>query len=135
MNAMNHIAINCRNLAAQEAFYTRHLGFRRSRTFNRGKPGEFFLMKLGSVRLELFGIDPAKVADAPAGGEQAVGFKHLAFDVPKLEPVLEGLRADGIKPDNIIDIGHVAPGARIVFFRDPEGNILELMEGYVDEEP
>jgi hypothetical protein len=26
-------------------------------------------------------------------------------------------------------------GFRIVFFRDPEGNILELMEGYQDERP
>jgi hypothetical protein len=27
----------------------------------------------------------------------------------------------------------VVPGLRIVFFRDPEGNIIELMEGYRDE--
>ena len=74
---------------------------------------------------------------APAGqaqgGEQLVGFKHLAFDVPKLELVIAALRADGIEVDPIIDMGHVVPGFRIVFFRDPEGNILELMEGYQDE--
>jgi len=48
--------------------------------------------------------------------------------------MLEALRADGIEPDPIIDVGHVTPGCRIVFFRDPEGNILELMEGYRDED-
>jgi glyoxylase I family protein len=134
MNAINHIAFNCRNLAAQEIFYTKHFGFKRSRTFNRGKPDEFFMLKLGPVRLEMFSTDPAKTA-AMRGGEQPVGFKHLAFDVPKLEPVLEALRADGIEPDPILDVGHIAPGFRIVFFRDPEGNILELMEGYQEEEP
>ena len=47
---------------------------------------------------------------------------------------IAALRADGIEPDPIIDLGDVIPGFRIVFFRDREGNILELMEGYRDEE-
>lgn len=132
--ALNHVALNCRNLAAQEAFYTKHFGFKRSRTFNRGKPKEFFMLKLGSIRLELFPTDPAKTADLK-GGEQPVGFKHLAFDVPKLEPVIEALKADGIEPDPIIELSQMFPGFRIVFFRDPEDNILELMEGYRDEIP
>ena len=132
MNAFNHIALNCWDLAAQEAFYTKLFGFKRSRTFHRGKPNEFFLLKLGPVRLELFSSDREKSA-AMQGGEQPIGFKHLAFDVPKLEPLLEALQAEGIEPDPIIDMGHHAPGFRIVFFRDPEGNIIELMEGYQDE--
>jgi glyoxylase I family protein len=132
MNAFNHLALNCSDLAAQEAFYTKHFGFKRSRTFNRGKPDEFFMLKLGSIRLELFPTNRAKTAGMQ-GGEQPIGFKHFALDVPKLEPVLEALRADGIEPDAIIDVGHHLPGLRIVFFRDPEGNNLELMEGYRDE--
>jgi glyoxylase I family protein len=133
MNAFNHIAFNCRDLAAQETFYTKHFGFKRSRTFNRGKPNEFFMLKLGAMRLELF---QGGHADTPSskGFEQVVGFKHLALDVEKLEPIIERLRADGTEPDSIIDCSHVTPGLRIVFFRDPEGNIIELMEGYCDEE-
>ena len=61
------------------------------------------------------------------GGEQVIGFKHLAFEVPRLEPAIAALRVDGIEPDPIIDLGDVIPGFRIVFFRDREGNILELM--------
>jgi catechol 2,3-dioxygenase-like lactoylglutathione lyase family enzyme len=133
MTAMNHIALNCRNVAAQEAFYIKHFGFKRSRTFHPGTPGEFIMLKLGTVRLELFPTDPAKIADEK-GGEQAIGFKHLAFDVPKLETAVEALKADGIVTDNIIVVEKI-PGLRIVFFRDPEGHILELMEGYYDETP
>jgi glyoxylase I family protein len=133
MTSINHIAFHCRDLAAQEAFYTKHFGFKRSRTFRKGEPGEFFMLKLGSTRLELFPTDPAKTGDAK-GGEQPIGFKHLAFDVPKLEPVIEALKADGIICDEIIELPDIRPGFRIVFFRDPEGHILELMEGYVDEE-
>ncbi|HET9373903.1 MAG TPA: VOC family protein [Chthoniobacterales bacterium] len=94
-SAINHIALNCRNLAAQEAFFSKHFGFRRSRTFKAGKPDEYIMLKLGSVRLELFSADPAQTVNAN-GGEQVIGFKHLAFDVPKLEPAIEALRVDGI---------------------------------------
>ena len=132
-SAINHIALNCRNLAAQEAFFSKHFGFRRSRTFKAGTPDEFIMLKLGSVRLELFPTDSAQSMDTN-GGEQVIGFKHLAFEVPKLEPAIEALRADGFEPDPIIDMGDVIPGFRIVFFRDREGNIIELMEGYRDEE-
>jgi glyoxylase I family protein len=88
--------------------------------------------RLGSVRLELFPTDPANTMNQK-GGEQAIGFRHLAFDVPKLEPAIESLRTDGVNFDPVIDLGQVIPGFRIVFFRDPEGNIIELMEGYRDE--
>ena len=132
LNAINHIALNCWNLAEQEAFYTKHFGFKRSRTFNRGKPNEFFMLKLGSIRLELFSSDREKSAGMQ-GGEQPIGFKHLAFDVPKLEPVIAALQADAIDVDKIVVVESV-PGLRIAFFRDPEGNIIELMEGYRDEE-
>ena len=132
MSAFNHVAFNCRNVAVQEKFYSKHFGFKRSRTFNPGQPNEFILIKLGNVRLELFPTDSLKTANAGAG-EQSLGFKHLAFDVPKLEPVIEALKKDGIQADQIINCPHIAANARIVFFRDLEGNIIELMEGYIDE--
>lgn len=132
MNAFNHIAFNCRDVRRQEEFYRRHFGFRRSRTFNAGKPNEFILIKLGSMRLELHPTESVKTP-TPKAGEQPLGFKHLAFDVPKLEPVLEALRQDGVQADPIISLPYIAPDARVVFFRDLEGNIIELMESYVDE--
>jgi glyoxylase I family protein len=132
MIAFNHISLNCRDVAAQERFYVKHFGFQRSRTFRPGKPNEFVMLKLGSVRLELHPSDSAG-ADQK-GGEQSVGFKHLAFDVPKLEPAIASLRAEGIQPDPIADISKHIPGCRIAYFRDPEGNIIEFVEGYYDEE-
>jgi glyoxylase I family protein len=131
--AINHVALNCRNVAAQESFYSKHFGFKRSRTFNAGKPSEFIMLKLGSFRLEFFPTDSAKTMNQN-GSEQAIGFKHLAFDVPNLDSAIEALRGDGIEPDRVIDFSTVIPGSRLLFFRDPEGNIVELMEGYRDEE-
>jgi hypothetical protein len=49
-----------------------------------------------------------------------------------LEPAIESLRADGIEPDPITDISKHIPGNRVVFFRNPEGNLIEFIEGYRD---
>ena len=133
MAAFNHVSFNCRDAAAQERFYTKHFGFKRSRVFHAGKPNEFIMLKLGTMRLELHPTESLKVSDACAG-EQAIGFKHLAFDVPKLETAIAALQEDGVVCDPIVDCAAlIQPGARIVFFRDLEGNIIELMEGYADE--
>jgi hypothetical protein len=53
---------------AQEAFFAKHFGFQRSRTFNAGKPNEYIMLKLGSVRLEIFRTDLAKT-EHQKGGE------------------------------------------------------------------
>ena len=131
--AIHHVAFRCRDIAAQEAFYTKHFGFKRCRTFQRGQPGEFFLLKLGPVRLELFPSETLPAA-SEKGGEQSVGFRHLAFSVPSIDAFLAKLQPEGIAPDKIIDLGDTLPGLRVAFFRDPEGNIIELMENYRDEE-
>ena len=132
MIAFNHLSLNCRDVAAQERFYAKHFGFPALGTFRPGKPNQFVMLRLGSIRLELYPSDSVN-ADQK-GGEQRVGFKHLAFDVPKLEPALESLLADGIQPDPITDISKHIPGGRVVFFCDPEGNLIEFLEGYRYEE-
>ena len=131
MNAIQHIAFNCRDIKRQEQFFTQHLGFRRARVFNAGTPNEFLMLRLGSTCLELFSAG----ASAASAGEQSVGFKHLAFDVPNLEVAVANLHADGIETDPIIDCAAVLPGLRVCFFTDAEGNRIELMEGYQDQIP
>ncbi len=130
--SIQHIALNCRDRAASEAFYAKHFGFRRARVFNPGTPAEFVMLRLESTCLELFQADLGKIP-TEHGGEQPVGFKHLAFEVPNLEDAIGKLRTDGIEPDPIIDCADVVAGLRICFFRDPDGNILELMEGWQDQ--
>ena len=131
MTAIQHIGFNCRDVKAQEAFYTKHFGFRRARVFSAGTPGEFVMLRLGQTCLELF--------PTPSGGRQRprcdneLGFKHLAFEVPDLDATLARLHADGIATDAVIDCSNLAPGFRICFFKDPDGNSIELMQGYQDD--
>lgn len=128
MPAVHHIAFHCHDIHAQEKFYARHFGFKRVWTFNEGQANEFLMLRSGACCLEFF----PKKAETPAdtrGGEQPIGLRHLAFSVDKLEPAIDALKADGITPDPILDKLPV-PGLRICFFRDPEGNIVELMENW-----
>lgn len=133
MRAINHIALNCRDRERQEAFYTHHFGFRRARVFNEGQPNEFVMLRLGQCRLELFSASVQGQAADGRGGPQAVGFAHLAIDVPDIEAAVEEIRRrDGIEAEAIIDCSQIAPGMKVCFFHDLEGNRIELMENYRD---
>jgi len=131
MTAVQHIAFNCRNLRGQEQFYAKHFGFRRARIFNAGKPDEFIMLRLGSVCLELFTAHNPPAAET--GREQPIGFKHLAFEVPDMEKAVAALQADGIVTGGIIDCSSILRGMRVCFFKDPDGNQVELMQGYQDQ--
>jgi len=130
MNRVQHIGFNCIDPKRQEAFYRRHFGFRRARVFNAGQPGQFVMLRLGPICLELF---PGGDAKAAGGGEQNVGFKHLAFEVPDIEKAAAGLKADGLEVGALIDCAELVPGLRVCFLKDPEGNVLELMQGFQDD--
>jgi glyoxylase I family protein len=126
---LQHLAFNCRDRLAQEEFYRRHFGFQRARVFNAGQPDEFVMLRLGDLRMELFQSD----ADA-GGGEQDVGFKHMCFGVQDVEVKRAELLEAGVDIDEVIDCGDVVAGLKVCFFRDPEGNVVELMEGWGDQE-
>jgi glyoxylase I family protein len=128
VTAVHHIAYNCRDRDAQERFLTRHFGFRRVRVFSAGTPDEFVVLRNETCCIELF---PASAS--AGGGEQAVGYKHLAFEVDDLEAQRAALVAEGLDVDALIDCGAVVPGLRVCFLRDAEGNIIELMERWSDD--
>ena len=128
MTAIHHIAFHCHDIKAQEKFYARHFAFKRVWTFNEGKADEFIMLRCGACCLEFFPRS-ADTATTERGGEQKIGLRHLAFSVDNLEAAIAKLKEDGITPDPILDKLPV-PGLRICLFRDPEGNILELMENW-----
>ena len=121
-----HIAFNCRDKSAMERFYVKYFAFRRARVFNPGEPGEFVMLRLGGTCMEFF---QAKAGPADRAGEQKVGYKHAAIAVEDVEKTAARMKADGVDIDRVIDCSNVAPGMKVCFFRDPEGNVAELMQG------
>jgi glyoxylase I family protein len=130
MAAIQHLAMNCRDMKAQVAFFMKHFGFRKARVMRAGMPNEFVMLRLGGFCMEMFQVkDPGELK----GGEQKIGFKHLCFEVDSLEDSIAALKADGYEMEEIKDCSKTVPGMRNCFFVDMDGNRLEIMQGWKDE--
>ena len=123
---LQHVAFICDDIKKMEYFYSSILGFSRARTFNKGQNNEFFILKNDDVRIELFPKkDNLSIADRK--------FKHFAVSVNSLDSLIEYLTKMNIVIDNIIDYSDEESVFKICFITDPEGNVIEFMEGYKDE--
>ena len=76
-------------------------------------------------------LQPA-VAPEPAVRGTAIldrqGAAYLTFIVRDLRGVVHGLESKGVVFDSAPAPMEVRPGTWLAFFRDPEGNVLELVE-------
>ncbi len=129
----SHLAVTCQDPLALERWYTKHFGFRRARVYAPG-PGQVVMLKRGDLYLELFPAAEKRTAPpADKDGTPAQGWRHLAFLVDDLDSKLAEM-GDGAQVNlGPLDMGAFIPGMRSVWLADPEGNVVELNQGYVDE--
>jgi glyoxylase I family protein len=130
----SHVAITCKDPLKVERFYTKHFGFKRARVYLPG-PGQVVMIKSGNLYLELF--PTAKDAPVPPPGKDGPdwpGVRHLAFLVDNLDAKLAEMGADARVTLGPLDMGQFIPKMRAAWLADPEGNIVELNQGYVDED-
>lgn len=129
----SHIAIACEDPLTIERFYAKHFGFTRARVYLPG-PGQVVVIKSGAVSLELFPAKESRSAEpAGADGPWTPGWRHIAFLVDDLDAKLTEIGSDAVVTLGPLDMGGFIPGMRVAWLADPEGNIVELNEGYVDE--
>jgi glyoxylase I family protein len=131
--AFSHVALNCRDLAATERFYTTHFGFRRARVIDLGEDQIVFL-KSGTTYLELFRAEgrelpPAADNDGPHGA----GVRHIAFQVDDVDATLAAIGADARVSLGPLEFDAFIPGWKTVWVRDPDGVIVEISQGFVDQ--
>jgi len=130
----SHVALNCQDPVATEQFYVRHFGFRRARVIPLGAEQIVFL-KAGSVYLELFqakGDPPGPAQEKDGPGYQ--GVRHIAFQVNDVDATLAAMGADASVTLGPLDFGAFIPGWRTAWVRDPDGNIVEVSQGYTDQD-
>jgi len=111
----HHIALRTPQFAASKAFYTETLGF----PIVGQIPGrDVVFIDIGGVTIELVSAEAGAASVKPS-----YGLAHLAFQVDDVDPADAELSGKGvpvfIEPRNMGDI-------RLAFFRDPDGNELEL---------
>jgi glyoxylase I family protein len=133
--AFHHVALNCKDIKAIERFYTGHFGFKRSRFFDLGESTLVFI-KLGDTYLELFEAEGGSALATPEGdGHHQHGtVRHLAFKVDDVDAKLAELGDAVTVTLGPLDFDGFIPGWRTVWVADPEGNIIEISQGYQDDE-
>lgn len=122
----HHIALCTPNFATIQAFYTQTLGL----PIVGGFPGrKIIFIAAGTTTIELVEREEPLVL-----GRQ--GWAHFAFQVENVDASFAELSAQGISfhiaPK---DFPETAPSIRIAFFKDPDGNEIELVQPLSDDYP
>ena len=131
----HHMGVMCSDMAATERFYTTHFGFRRARVAPLGDGDQIVFLKAGSCYLELFKATKPSPAPAATGpGPEYAGWRHLAFMVDDVDAKLAEMGADARITAGPIDFDAFIPGWRTAWVADPDGNIVEISQGFVDED-
>jgi glyoxylase I family protein len=111
----HHIALRSPNYEKAKEFYTETLGLP---IVGQIEGKEIVFIDIGGTTIELMSSPSPKESERPG-----CGFMHLAFEVDDVDAVYADLVLKGvdffIEPKNVGDI-------RLAFFRDPDGNELEL---------
>lgn len=125
LEALHHVALICTDYGRSKRFYTEVLGLEVLAEHYRAERDSWKLdLGIGGrYVLELFSF-----ADAPARPDmpEARGLRHLAFRVQDIDAEIRHLRGLGV----VVEAVRIDPftGKHYTFFRDPDGQPLELYE-------
>ena len=140
LNAIHHTAISTADLERLKKFYIETMGFEVDFEFSwpsgsevadkiaglKNTAASAAMIKLGDFRLELFQYSSPE--PKPGNPNRPVvdhGLTHLAFTVDSVDAEYDRLLKAGM-------VFHYPPQtlgtARVTYGRDPDGNVVELME-------
>ncbi|GAA6137734.1 VOC family protein [Arenicella sp. 4NH20-0111] len=123
--SINHVAIICSDYDRSKHFYTTVLGLEIiAENYRKERKSYKLDLKLPEGgQIELFSF-----SDAPPRPSypEALGLRHLAFNVERVEHVIEYLNSNGIQTEPIRVDEYT--GRKFTFFSDPDGLPLELYE-------
>ncbi|MFW6320711.1 MAG: VOC family protein [Halohasta sp.] len=132
----HHVGITVSDLDRTAAFYRETFGLSVAAEFEvsgeafatgvdiEDASARFVHLDGGSVRIELVEYEPAGDGRETPRLNNA-GATHLGFEIEDLDAFYEGLSpsVETLSPPQT-----TATGTRICFVRDPEGNLVELLE-------
>lgn len=114
---IEHLAIASPDPKRLADFYVTKLRF----TFGFESGGACFVKAQNGAWLEII---PSE-GDAPANERETPGLRHLAIAVDDFDAEYKWLKEQGVPFEGE---PYVSSGNRIVFFRDPDGTLLHLIQ-------
>ncbi len=130
--AFHHMGLSCVDPVATERFYTRYFGFHRARVVPLGEDKIVFL-KNGDAYLELFQAKGGTRLAADGAGPETPGWRHIAFRVADVDAKLAEMGQEARVTLGPIGFDDFIPGWRTAWVADPDGNIVEISHGFVDQ--
>jgi glyoxylase I family protein len=119
-SGFEHAAIAARDSRGLAEWYIRTFGL--EIVYDDKKPSPTYLLRApDNTVIEIL---PAAPAESIVYDQRSPGLRHLALTVADFDGALDYLRERGI--DHFFD-SRQSEEAKLIFFRDPEGNILHLM--------
>lgn len=131
--AFSHMAITCQDPIAVEKFYTKYFGFMRTRVIPLGEDQIVFI-KSDNFSIELFKTKENPITPKPEkDGLPYPGWRHISFTVDNVDKKIAAMGDDAKITLGPLSFDNFIPGWRTVWLADPEGNIVEVSQGYVDQ--
>jgi glyoxylase I family protein len=133
----SQVALGCKEPMITEKFYSKHFGFRRARVAKLPDGGQIVFIKMSDSALyfELFkATEESPLPPVTNDGPNYPSVRHLAFKVDNVDAKLAEMGAEAkitLGPMNFDDF---IPGWRTVWIEDPDGRIVEISQGFVDED-
>ena len=124
-NKIHHVAIICSDYTRSKDFYVNTLGLTVVQEVYREarKSYKLDLAVNSHYQIELFSFENPPLR---ASGPEAVGLRHLCFEVDELDAVVATLNARGVVTEPIRVDEYT--GKRFTFFTDPDKLPLEIYE-------
>lgn len=128
-----HIGLNCIEPEKIEKFYEKHFGFTRKHIFRKDSGEQIIMIGSGNVYLELFSTFEVSVRrKTETTGPESRGWRHICFSVDNLEEKLLQMGEDVKITEGPVNLDGFVLGMKACWIEDPEGNVIELCEGYRD---
>lgn len=130
----SHIALTSEDPFRIEEWYIKNFNFKRARLIPLGDDNQIiFIKNAQNFYIEIFRTEENSPINPPENdGYHFKGFRHIAFQVDDIDLALKGIK------DYQVSLGPISfddfiPGWRTVWIKDPDGNIVEVSQGYKDE--
>jgi glyoxylase I family protein len=132
----HHVSLNCRDPIAIEGFYTQHFGFKRARVVQLPDNRQIVFLKGPNVYFELFPSQGERPASPDMSGEGLLypGVRSISFMVDSVDAQLAAMGDAALITFGPLDFRDFIPGWRSVWLADPEGNVIQVTQGFVDQE-
>jgi catechol 2,3-dioxygenase-like lactoylglutathione lyase family enzyme len=118
---LEHIGLAAQDPAALKEWYMQILGA--TLLFEMPQSPPAFLLSVGGFIIEIY---PAASRPPSLPDNRVAGWRHLALRVASLESARDHLVRKGIQFEEAIK--PAGGGGKVLFFQDPEKNLLHLVE-------